>query len=414
MASGNGYLDVVKLLLANGASVDNARTDEGCTPLFIASNFGHADIVKLLLAHGADVNKAMHDGDTPLIRSSFCGHLEIVRSLVEMGANLALLHTNGYSAKDMAKAKGHSHIVTFLSDAAKSIHFNAKTALASGEFDLAIAILSQVIPPTRCQNAMYLTHRAVAICVLAISTLPGGMPPIWSIVQLFGKNAAGMESILQKDKVMNQLIKNDCTLLQSLKIVQMKPHKFDREDPRMKYALACLQMERAVNYVHAGEMELAWQDATACIDLGKTDVHAIMGETLHQMNRFDDAETAFSDGLTANPLEITSRAGLEDVRESKNVASAIGTNIAKLWDLLSKDREMRRWIQEDETFAKILKDVQANPYSFGQISDTYVQKAEKALKILENASIALARGPPITSLETLAAHVSKFRTFPFP
>ncbi|KAH8598510.1 ankyrin repeat-containing domain protein, partial [Bisporella sp. PMI_857] len=52
-ASGNGRVDVVKLLLDNGADAAIPNKD-GWTPLNSASKNGHIDVVKLLLDNGAD------------------------------------------------------------------------------------------------------------------------------------------------------------------------------------------------------------------------------------------------------------------------------------------------------------------------------------------------------------------------
>ncbi|EGZ08509.1 hypothetical protein PHYSODRAFT_435214, partial [Phytophthora sojae] len=52
IACENGHVEVVKLLLDNGASVNEVDEDGDC-PLFVAAGNGHADIVKCLLEHGA-------------------------------------------------------------------------------------------------------------------------------------------------------------------------------------------------------------------------------------------------------------------------------------------------------------------------------------------------------------------------
>ena len=53
-AAGAGHGNIVKLLLANGARVDNPEGDGGgYTALTFAVNGGHLDIVKILLERGA-------------------------------------------------------------------------------------------------------------------------------------------------------------------------------------------------------------------------------------------------------------------------------------------------------------------------------------------------------------------------
>ena len=54
-AGGEGHLNIVFLLLANGAFL-KARSKEGWTALMSSSYNGHNDVVKVLIAAGLDVN----------------------------------------------------------------------------------------------------------------------------------------------------------------------------------------------------------------------------------------------------------------------------------------------------------------------------------------------------------------------
>lgn len=56
IASQNGHLDIIELLLNSGAYHDAARTD-GASPLWIAAQMGHDHIVKILCRHGAKVDQ---------------------------------------------------------------------------------------------------------------------------------------------------------------------------------------------------------------------------------------------------------------------------------------------------------------------------------------------------------------------
>ena len=111
---------IVRVLLANGASVEQAAQD-GRTPLIIAAQNGHVPVATLLLKHGAkpdflapqhpfislweacanrhpdfarflveqggDVDVKNHDGRTALFCTAAAGNVETTALLLEIGAN---------------------------------------------------------------------------------------------------------------------------------------------------------------------------------------------------------------------------------------------------------------------------------------------------------------------------------------
>ena len=77
-----GNLSKVQELLDTGANV-NKQASSGATPLFIASENGRLDIVKILLAiPGIDVNKSTTSGATPLYIACQKAYVEIVKTLL--------------------------------------------------------------------------------------------------------------------------------------------------------------------------------------------------------------------------------------------------------------------------------------------------------------------------------------------
>jgi len=87
LASCDGHVRLVEMLLGKGADVNLACTVGGGTPLHIASQNGHVEVVKLLLHTGADGNKACgRSGDTPLYAAAWNGNVGVVEVLLGRGA----------------------------------------------------------------------------------------------------------------------------------------------------------------------------------------------------------------------------------------------------------------------------------------------------------------------------------------
>ena len=81
-------MDVLKLLLENGGDVNQAGND-GCTPVFVASEDGQTAALKLLLENGGDVNQADNEsGCTPVHRASSRGQAATLKILLENNGNV--------------------------------------------------------------------------------------------------------------------------------------------------------------------------------------------------------------------------------------------------------------------------------------------------------------------------------------
>ena len=86
LASENGHLDVVQLLLYKGASVDAKDINE-MTPLHLSSKNAHLDVVQLLLDERASVDAKDINEMTPLQLASQHGNISVVLLLLEEGAS---------------------------------------------------------------------------------------------------------------------------------------------------------------------------------------------------------------------------------------------------------------------------------------------------------------------------------------
>ena len=136
VASENGYLEIARLLLEQGAEVNQQYvrefdSDESFAvhqqqgySLTLAIGNGHAQVVQLLLEKGADPNtiKWNYDGEwnyrlTPLLLALYEDSFEIAELLLRFGADLhgeCLIRGNAYTPLSLAVEKKKAAWVTFL------------------------------------------------------------------------------------------------------------------------------------------------------------------------------------------------------------------------------------------------------------------------------------------------------------
>jgi len=122
-ATAAGDAETVTKLVSAKATVNLANTD-GVTPLMIASANGQVKIVTVLLKAGADVEaKTSTQQVTALMFASLCGHLEVARALVDGGANI--------KASDKDKNAAIDYSILVFKDETKE---QKENALAVGKY----------------------------------------------------------------------------------------------------------------------------------------------------------------------------------------------------------------------------------------------------------------------------------------
>ncbi len=118
LAASGGHLEIVKLLLRNGAqkpSEINYGEGGSVSALFWAVRMGNFEIVKLLLDAGADPNTFLDNYSTPLMITAVHGYFEIAKILLNKGAHIdEMCDDEGYTPLMLAARYGHLNIVKLL------------------------------------------------------------------------------------------------------------------------------------------------------------------------------------------------------------------------------------------------------------------------------------------------------------
>jgi ankyrin repeat protein len=115
MASQNGFLSIVDVLIESGADVNTIHSKNKSSPLFIAAQEGYLEIVQLLIKSGSTIDsKVIKTGTTPLLIATSSQHKEIVKILVDEGANINEDDYSGQTALFKSAGIGNEEIVKFL------------------------------------------------------------------------------------------------------------------------------------------------------------------------------------------------------------------------------------------------------------------------------------------------------------
>ena len=115
MACYEGHLEIAKVLIKADESIVNQTDFDGISALLIASFHGHTEIVHLLLENGSDPN--MTDNNycrSALMIASQKGCTKTVHLLLEAGAYPNLVNKLGQSALTLASLCGHFKVVKLL------------------------------------------------------------------------------------------------------------------------------------------------------------------------------------------------------------------------------------------------------------------------------------------------------------
>ncbi|RDD38141.1 Transient receptor potential cation channel subfamily A member 1 [Trichoplax sp. H2] len=117
IAAQRGYIQAIRLLLANGAQVEQFDRDEN-TPLHLAARSGRIQCVQVICEMAPKlINSQNKRGRTPLHFAVIGGHKDIVLYFLKQGNNDILINAsdlNKNTALHLASAWGHENVVKVL------------------------------------------------------------------------------------------------------------------------------------------------------------------------------------------------------------------------------------------------------------------------------------------------------------
>ncbi|PQE29210.1 multiple ankyrin repeats single kh domain protein [Rutstroemia sp. NJR-2017a BBW] len=115
LAARSGNTEILRLLLENGATINDPLT-ENHTPLQAAAKGGHHEIVKFLLELGADVHApaVMDYGVTALQGAVMSGSMRMAKYLIKNGADVAAPGSKRGSAVEIAAEYGRLDMLKLL------------------------------------------------------------------------------------------------------------------------------------------------------------------------------------------------------------------------------------------------------------------------------------------------------------
>ncbi len=122
IASQNGYLEIVRELIQQGANVDLCGV-ENATPLIVASFSGHLEIVQELLQHQANVNCKTNSGYTALHEACLFGNLSVVQELLKHNPDVNAMLNDGTTPLFLACQNGHADVAQVLLQYGANIDF---------------------------------------------------------------------------------------------------------------------------------------------------------------------------------------------------------------------------------------------------------------------------------------------------
>jgi len=109
-----GYFDIVKLLVENGADLEQQYESANYDTAIITASIYGRDILEYLIKKGANINYQNSKGETALMNAARKGWIDNVKVLMKYGTDKELKDKEGHTALYFAKQYKHKEIIEFI------------------------------------------------------------------------------------------------------------------------------------------------------------------------------------------------------------------------------------------------------------------------------------------------------------
>ncbi len=174
-----GKIDMIELLIRNGAPVDEFTAD-GATPVVVAAENGQTDAVQVLLDAGADPD-ATESGWTALMAAARKNHVDIVQRLLDANADDTRKgappdepqRTTRRTAQEHAEAAGADAVAALLGRTSGQRYASLHKAVNADDLDAAARMLAAGADPNICADRLKLPVLHAARSLAMVERLVG-------------------------------------------------------------------------------------------------------------------------------------------------------------------------------------------------------------------------------------------------